>query len=174
MSSSIVLIGPRYSEKTQVGAELSKLLEAPFIDIDNMFADICKTSAEDFAEKYGVERFREYESKLITKICAIYKDIQSILKPGAEAVVHDQGDQYREENKKRLSEFGAVFYLLPVRDLEESAGILAERMRRYPAGQIPSLTRENHRHYLAAADAVVYTEGKTVQEVANEISQFIG
>ena len=184
MGESIVLIGPRCCGKTSTGKEISRILEVPFVDADKVFVEVFE-SIDSFVAQNGWERFRQYEAKVIERICDTYTGQQIVLTPGGEAVAHNQGNQYREKNRKRLSGFGTVIYLLPTSNLEESARILTERMLndQQTAGQRPALTdekdpfeemlkvvRERHHHYLKAAGGIFYTEGKTVQEVAEEVS----
>ncbi len=187
MGKSVVLIGPKYSWKKLTGNALAKILHAPFLDADELFVEVLG-SIDDFVEQNGLEVFRQYEAEIIERICDKHKDRQIVFTPGGEAVAHDQGDQYRGANRKKLSEFGEVIYLLPTSSLEESARILTERMLadQVSAGQRPSLTgekdpfkemlgkvRERHHFYLKAASGMVYTEGKTIKEVAQEIAQAV-
>ncbi len=184
MGNSLVLVGPRCSGKTSTGNALAEILDVRCIDADELFVQTFNKSIDEFVKEYSWEIFRKYESKIIERICEEYEDIQIVLTPGGGAVAHNQGDKYRKENKKNLSKFGTVVYLLPTAGLEESARILYARMTGNPntAGQRPNLTDENdpfqemlkvvkerHSHYMLASDALAYTEGKTVQEVAKEI-----
>jgi shikimate kinase len=188
MGKSVVLVGPRCCGKTSAGIEIAGLLNAPFVDADNIFVDLYG-SVNDFVKKHnGWEKFREYETQIIEDICRVYQDKQIVLTPGGGAVAHDQGEEYRKRNVELLREFGQIFYLLPSCDLEQSAGVLTRRMLedQTSAGQRPSLTGETdaykemlnvvtkrHPLYSAAAHAIFYTGEKTVKEVAQNIAEFV-
>jgi shikimate kinase len=178
MRKSVVLIGPGCSGKTSIGEELAKILGVEFIDADELFVEVFKKSIDEFIKENDQEIFRAYETKLLAKIREEYAGTQIVLIPGREAVVHDQGDKYRDENRENLDKIGTAIYLLPTRDLEESARILHARMQadQQTAGQRPAFeemlktVKERHRYYKEVADGLLYTKGKTVQEIAKELS----
>jgi shikimate kinase len=184
MNKSIVLVGPRCSGKTSIGKELAGILKAEFLDADVLFAKVFE-DINSFVEKNGREKFRQYETKLVEKVCETYKSKHIVFAAGGGAVAHNQGKEYREKNAKLLSSFGEVVYLLPSKDLEQSAKILYKRMQKdeKTAQQRPNLTdekddfqemlntvKDRHLKYIFASNALAYTEGKTIKEVAEEIS----
>jgi len=185
MGKSIVLVGPRGSGKTVIGKKLSETLNVDFLDADDLFIKVFG-EIYDFTETKGWEKFRRYESRIIEKVCSSYKK-QIVFSTGGGSVAHNQGEEYREKNISLLSSFGTVVYLLPSANLEESARILYERTKKdeRTEAQRPSLTekkdpfqemlekvKERHRFYIYASHALAYTKGKTIEEVAEEISVF--
>ena len=188
MGRSVILVGPRCSGKTLTGKELARISGVPFVDADEVFVELYHKSLSDFVAEYGWGRFRDGETKTIEKICSRDQGTRIVLTPGGGAVAHDQGEEYRQRNVELLRAFGTIIYLLPTPDLEESARILHARMQadQQTAGQRPPLTEEKdpfremldkvkqrHHYYLKAADEVLYTEGKTVQEVARDIAELV-
>ena len=63
----IILIGLMGAGKTTIGKELSNKLNLRFIDMDDEIEKQSKMSIVDIFEKYGENRFREIESKLLEK-----------------------------------------------------------------------------------------------------------
>jgi len=187
MRESVSLVGPKCCGKTLTGKELARILGVPFVDADERFVEMYG-SVNEFVQKNGWERFREYEARILGQICAQYHDSQIVLTPGGGAVAHDQGDKYREQNAVRLRELGTVVYLLPGSNLEKSSRILTERLLadQKSAEQRPSLTGEEdqfkdmletvkkrHPLYSAAANTIFYTRSKSVKEVAQDIAELM-
>jgi len=182
-SNSIILIGPRCTGKTSVGKDLSHMLQVPFVDADTEFAKSYGTIS-DFVGKYGWPEFRKKESEIIDTICGEYRCNQIVLTPGGGAVAHDQGEEYRKHNEEKLKEFGRIFYLLPLKNLEESALILTQRMKNDSNSENfrPALTKESdeykemlkilkkrHELYSKAAHTTILTGGMSPQEISNHI-----
>jgi len=192
MGKSAILIGPRCCGKTSVGKEAAEILDVPFVDADEIFAEEYGTVNDYVKRNGGVpegwREFRRRETEIINEICALYDDTQIVLTPGGGAVAHDQGEECRKRNVELLSNFGKIFYLLPASDLEQSARILTERMLadQASAGQRPSLTGETdaykemlnvvtkrHPLYSAAAHITIYTRDQTVKEIASDIAELV-
>jgi len=180
---SIILVGPRCCGKTSVGMDLSDMLKLPFVDADNEFVKEY-SDISSFVKKYGWPEFRKRESEIIEKICDEYKSSQIVLTPGGGAVAHDQGEYYRKKNEKILRNFGTIFYLLPSSDLEESALILAERLKKDANSSSfrPALTKESddykemlqvlqkrHELYSKAAHKTIFTKIRSIGEITNYI-----
>ena len=121
---SVILVGQRCAGKTSVGMELAKLLRVPFVDYDEIFEKRYGTTITGFVEDHGGwEKFREYETGIITEVVDQFRDERIVFAPGGGAVAHEyQG--YREQNVGALRGFGEVVYLLPEEDIEKSAEIL--------------------------------------------------
>lgn len=174
--NSIILIGPRCVGKTEVGKVLARELEIPIVDADERFTSAYGT-IRVFQARYGWPEFRKRESEVLEGICHRYGGTRVVLTPGGGAVAHDQGDFYREKNKRILKDFGQVIYLLPSLDLEESAKILANREvddtnsvnNRPSLGNVEALLRERHPHYQKVAHQIMVTGAKSVAEIANEL-----
>jgi shikimate kinase len=181
---SIILIGPRCVGKTSVGKELADILNVEFVDGDDIFK-ARHGNITYFVEHNGWEKFREWESKIITNITQKYKDSQIVLAPGGGAVASEY-DNYREVNVEALKGFGKMIYLLPDNNMNVNAAILAERVHKHPESRPPlkytdgkvldmqSVLEYRHPLYLAAADnEVVYTEGDSIRTTAKNISELI-
>ncbi len=180
---SLVLIGPRGSGKTSVGKELSVILDFPFVDADVEFFQRHGTIT-DLVNKYSWGEFRRLETELIADICTRHQHSIIVFATGGGAVAHDQGEWYRNKNAELLREFSLIFYLLPHPDLRQSAIILATRVQRDTTSVYarPSLTgssdllsemlltlEKRHPLYQATADHLIYTEGKSPNEVARDV-----
>ena len=97
----IILIGLMGAGKTTIGKELSNKLNLRFIDMDDEIEKQSKMSIVDIFEKYGENRFREIESKLLEKI-ALEDDI--IISTGGGIIKVD-------DNRKLLKKQDNVVFL---------------------------------------------------------------
>jgi len=181
--TSIILVGPRCCGKTSVGMDLSDMLKLPFVDADKEFVKEYN-DISSFVKEHGWPEFRKKESEIIEKICDEYKSSQIVLTPGGGAVAHDQGEDYRKKNEKILRNFGDILYLLPSANLEESALILTERLKKdiNSASSRPPLTKESneykamlqviqkrHELYSKAAHKTILTGKMSIGEITNYI-----
>lgn len=182
MELHIVLTGPRCAGKTSTGVYLASALNAAFIDADPMIELAEGKTIEEFARENGWEYFRRIEAGLITKIVSAYENKRAVFAPGGGAVAHEYAE-LREQNIRNLRSFGKIILLMPSESLEESAGIIYERMKKdkKSAAQRPSLTdlpleeevlktlKERLPFYMQAKDYVIYTKGLDEREVARKI-----
>ncbi|MDP9084239.1 MAG: shikimate kinase AroK [Pseudomonadota bacterium] len=161
--ANIFLIGPMGSGKTAVGRHLARLLRFTFYDSD---ADIEAKTGVDIAlifEKEGEAGFRVREKESIDRLTRL----QSIvLATGGGAVIE-------ADNRRVLAERGMVVYL------ETSVDQQMERTRHGrhrpllidtdPEEKLKELMERRAIFYTEIADFTVFTDGRRVQLVAEEI-----
>jgi len=170
---NVILIGFRCTGKTAVGQELARRLGRPFIDADTYLQERQgKTIAEIFAEG-GECLFRRLEQEVIAELTQ--RD-GLVLAAGGGAIL-DEG------NVRRLRASGQVVRLTA--SLETILARLAEDEK--TRSERPRLTAEEDMRreverllayrepfYQRAADINIDTEGKGIDQVAEEVLRELG
>jgi shikimate kinase len=141
MTDKIFLIGFMGSGKSTHGKKLAKLLNKPFIDLDNYIEKKEELSVQEIFEKKGEDYFREKESEYLKQVIARYpqsvvslgggtpcfnNNITQILKAGTAVYIEMPADSlhYRltqSENKRPL---------LKDKSLEEGLEFIQDLLRR--------------------------------------------
>lgn len=165
---SIFLIGPMGSGKSAVGKVLARLVHAPFYDSD---AEVERRTGVDITyifEKEGEARFRQREHEAIEALTQLEP---VVLATGGGAVL-------LPENRRCLTERGCVVYL------EASVEQQANRVRHArhrpllanvdPEEKLRRLMEEREALYRGCADLTVSTDGRKVQQVAEDILRELG
>jgi shikimate kinase len=169
---NIVLIGYRGTGKTTTARLLARRLAWSFSDSDEQIAGRAGRSiAEIFADS-GEKAFRRMEQDAIRDLLAEHRAVISL---GGGAVMH-------EENRKRLAAASHVVWLTATPETIESRTGADPRT----PGSRPNLTAEGGRNeivrvraertpfYRQCATLTVDTEGKTPEQVADEIFTRLG
>jgi len=165
---NIFLIGPMGSGKSAVGRQLARLVDAPFYDSD---AEIEKRTGVDISyifEKEGEPRFRQREHEALEILTQLEP---VVLATGGGAVLLPQ-------NRKLLAERGCVVYLQA--SVEHQAHRVSHARHRPllvnvdPETKLRQLMVEREPLYTGIADVRVPTDGRRIQNVADEILQALG
>lgn len=151
----IFLIGPRGSGKTTIGRRIAKLLDLPFVDMDERMTRTLGRSIEAVITEQGWDHFRRCEHETLTGLCTEPKQV----------IATGGGVVLLSENRSLLKAHGTVFYLL--------AGLpaLIQRLTANPCkAQRPALTglslkdeivtvvAEREPLYLECADHILQAE----------------
>lgn len=166
---NVILIGFMGSGKTTVGFRLSYRLRKPVIDTDKEIErEEQRSIAEIFASE-GEAYFRDRETMCLQKLLRTVKE--QIISVGG-------GLPLREENRKLLRELGQVFYL------QASAETIYERVKHDttrpllqcddPQGKIRTMLAERDGYYRDAADVVINVDGKSFEQILDEIEKAAG
>ena len=164
---SIALVGMRGTGKTTIGRILAARLHLRFVDTDEEVVRVCGCSIAEIFRNRGEPAFRHFESEALTRIsaskaCVIAVGGGAVLRPG---------------NVEMLRKMAYVIRLLA------SPKVLAGRVAQDPATELtrPPLTKlsleqelalslcEREALYREAADLSVETEGRSADDVADEI-----
>ena len=165
----LFLIGYMCAGKTTIGTALAQQLGYRFIDLDQYIEQLeGKSVSAIFADK-GEAYFRQLETDCIQEL------IQKYVKEGAEQVVFATGGglPMREENRKLLKQLGQVFLL------KASQETIYERVKgdttrpllqcENPLEKIGQMLGQRREAYEDAADITISVDGKTRDEIADEI-----
>lgn len=166
---NVILIGFMGSGKTTVGFRLSYRLRKPVIDTDKEIEREEQRSIAEIFAREGEAYFRDRETMCLQKLLRTVKE--QIISVGG-------GLPLREENRKLLRELGQVFYL------QASAETIYERVRNDttrpllqgddPQGKIRIMLAERDGYYRDAADVVINVDGKSFEQILDEIEKAAG
>ena len=163
MKQHIYLIGFMGSGKTTISHKLQQLTQAEEIDMDAWIVEKNGMSINDMFEKYGETYFRDRETDAVREIAGYAPAIVSC---GGGAVL-------RDENTKMMKESGRIVLLTAtpetvyerVKDSTDRP-LLNGNMN---VEHIASLMEKRRELYANACDIKVATDGKTPDEIADEI-----
>ncbi|MSQ37253.1 MAG: 3-dehydroquinate synthase [Chloroflexi bacterium] len=159
--------GPPGIGKTTVGALLAELLGAVSLDIDAVIARREHQSAEGLIKKLGLERFRDLETEVLSRLEST---------PAWTVVAVGGGTALRAENRARMRELGIILCLsgslaTVTRGLERT---MAKRVHlsETPREHAKRVLAERRTAY-ADADARFVVDGVTAGEVARAIAAWL-
>lgn len=162
-SYNIMLIGFMGVGKSTVSAYLSHLLEMEEVDIDQLIIEKEGMSIPQIFEEYGEAYFRNCESNMLIEL---QKRKQLIVSCGGGIVL-------RDENVQNMKKRGRIVLLTAtpetilerVKDSKERP-ILNNNMNTKFIAELMEKRREK---YLDAANIVVSTDNKTIEDVCEEV-----
>ncbi len=166
-TSTIILIGMPGSGKTTIGKNLARLLQKPFVDLDQQIEQRCGVKIPVIFEIEGEAGFRKRETAVLEEVMA-QDDI--LLATGGGAILS-------EENRQRLSAGGRVIYLkASVEDLYRRTS--RDRGRPLLAGTDPKkrlteLMTARAPLYGSIADITIETGTGSITSVVQKIIQYI-
>ena len=177
MFSDIVLIGPIGAGKTTVGRLLAEKLGLPQVSLDALCYDYYREigwngqEALRIYEQQGAEAFNEYTSRFephgVERVLSEHP--HSVIDMGGVQTVHENETRFTRV-QKALASYTNVVLLLPCSDQDESVRILKTRNSHQSAQylqRLEHLARLPCNH--ALAKFIVYTEGKSPEQVRDEI-----
>ncbi|MCI8466284.1 MAG: shikimate kinase [Lachnospiraceae bacterium] len=165
---NIALIGFMGVGKTTVSRVLSRQLGMPEVDVDRRIARQEGRSIPEIFETDGEDAFRDLETAVIRELCEAGRELAGgqILSCGGGAVL-------RSENVAELKKDG-VIVLLTARP-ETVLSRVGDGSSRPALGgkvtteHIAELMEKRRTVYEAAADMTVSTDGRSPEEIAEEI-----
>lgn len=160
---NIVLCGMMGVGKSTVGIKVAELTRRRWFDTDTVITDR-HGRISDIFEYYGEGHFRELEAEVIRKLSA---EDELVISTGGGSIMNS-------DNRELLKKNGKIFFL------KASAETLLQRVRidetrpllkgvQGTEAKLRSLLEERTPVYEHAADHVIVTDGKTPDEVAQEI-----
>ncbi len=111
----VFLVGYMACGKTTVGKKLSRELGMPFVDLDHYIVEKEGLSIPEIFEKFGEERFREFEARYLQEVILEFDSV--VLSTGG-------GTPCKGDNLERMNEAGLTVYL------KQSPGQLTQRLVR--------------------------------------------
>tara|TARA_B100000586_G_scaffold267216_1_gene241511 strand:+ start:95 stop:631 length:537 start_codon:yes stop_codon:yes gene_type:complete len=162
-SNNIFLIGPMATGKTTIGRKLAKKISKKFYDSD---IEITRSTGADIPLIFEIEgdaKFRERETKIISKL-VLLKNI--VLSTGGGVVL-------AEENRKMLTENGIVIYLKSSarkifnRTYEDKSRPLLQGNDRL--SKIKEILNERGPIYRSLANEIIDTDNFVAEEIIQEI-----
>src|SRR5512135_2658548 len=162
----VVLVGFMGSGKSSVGRELAHRFGAPFVDVDERIESEAGYRIRDLFGREGEPAFRVREK-------AALRDVLSVK---GRVIATGGGAFADEENRDLLRSYGPVVYLEAAVEtlLERLAGDLGRPLLRGEDREevVRELLSRRVRGY-RTADFTVRTDGRTVEEVAGQVADWI-
>ena len=163
-NNNIILMGFMGVGKGSLARELSKLTGRVSIDTDDLIESMENTRIKKIFEKEGEAHFRAIEKKLSHWLEQSVKD----------AIISTGGGFFHVGN---LQEIGHVIYLESsfnaildrINAFENAKKKLKKRPLLKNMSKAKELVSDRHPQYIACADTVIQTEGKSSQQIAEEI-----
>jgi len=162
----VVLVGFMGSGKSSVGRKLARRFRAPFVDVDERIESATGRRIRDLFDKEGEPAFRVREKVAL-------RDILSV----KGCVIATGGGAFAdEENRVLLRSYAPVVYLEAAVEtlLERLGGDLGRPLLR--GGDREEVVRELLSRRLPGyrtADVTVRTDGRTVEDVAGQVADWI-
>ena len=162
---TVFLTGFMGSGKSTVGRQLSRRLGLPFMDTDSRIEKEQKKSITDIFAAEGEEAFRKMETQVL----------RAVREEGVSRVVSTGGGlPTREENRGIMKEAGMVVFLR-VRPETVYTRLQGDTTRPLlqkadPQAEIRRLLAERNPVYESGADLIVDVDGRTPEELAEEIA----
>jgi len=157
----VVLVGPPGSGKSTVGRVLAERLGVTFRDTD---ADIVETAGKPIAEIFvddGEPHFRELEVRAVRDAAETHAGVLAL---GGGAVMADA-------TRELLHDLPVVYLEVALGDAVKRVGLDAPRplLAINPRARWRELMEARRPLYLEVATAVVDTEGRTPEQVADAV-----
>ena len=167
---NIILEGFMGSGKTTVSKLLADKLDLDLMDTDVAIEESEGRTISDIFRMDGEEAFRQMETDLLeTVVGDHWRDMVISLGGGL---------PMREENRKLLEQAGKVVYLkaTPETIYERTKGNTTRPLLQTedPLARIKEMLAERSDKYDAAAELIVDTDGKTPEEIVDEIISGLG
>lgn len=165
---NVILVGFRGSGKSTVGRLLGERLGREFIDCDDFIERRTHLTIREIFERHGESHFRTLESEAIAELAKLDG---KVIATGGGAVL-------KYQNMQVFKRAGGMLFFLQVNPetaFDRILGDPATRSRRPaltekdPATEIREQIGLRHPYYLKAADIVVPTDGRTLEDVVKEI-----
>lgn len=159
----ICLIGFMGSGKSTLAPYLSELLEREHFDMDKLLEERFAMSIDEYFQKYGEERFRKEEAKLLKELSGK----ESLLSPGGGVVL-------REENRSCLKENFYTIYIKVSPDTVLNRLSKGKNLRPLLEGKMNSkdigeMMEKRRAYYEKAADYILEGDGKSISECIEEL-----
>lgn len=159
----VYLIGFMGAGKSTVARLLTQKLDMPLVEMDERIVQEQGMSINEIFDTYGEEHFRDIESRLVS---TLGEEAASIVSCGGGVVI-------REDNVRNMKKNGVIIFLSAtpqtiyerVKNSKERPILNGNMNVEFIAG----LMEKRRSLYELAADIVIATDGKTKDEIADEI-----
>ena len=161
--TNIILIGMMGSGKSTISKSLSKILELPFLDMDDYIEKICNMTISDIFKLKGEEYFREVEKKVLNEI----KNMNGY-------VIATGGGAPTNENFKFLLKNNYIFYLkcsedTLYRNLVNSISNRPLLDKNSLLKKITEILSKRKEIYLKSSNYVIECDNKNIEDIKKEI-----
>lgn len=166
MSPRVVLVGPPGSGKSTAARLVAQRLATSWRDTDDDVETAAGSTISDIFVEHGEQRFRELEQAAVSTALAEHDGVLAV---GGGAIL-DAG------TRDQLAGRPVVFLDVTITDAARRIGFNRDRplLLGNPRGQWTKQMADRRPLYEQVASATVQTDGKTPDEVADEIVAVVG
>lgn len=165
--NNIYLIGFMGAGKSTIAKMLQERLGMQLVEMDERIVREQQMPITEIFDTYGEEHFRDIESALV---CTIAKEGNSIISCGGGVVI-------RSQNVEEMKKSGTIVFLTATpQTIFERVRYSKERPilnGNMNVEYIEQLMDKRRTLYEAAAEITVETDGKTIEEICDEIIRII-
>ena len=166
-NSNLILIGFMGTGKSTIARQLSKQLDMPFFEMDEMIVQKEGMEISDIFKEKGEDYFRNVETTLLKNL--LQKE-RGILSCGGGIVL-------RDENIQAMKKHGTVILLTAKPETilkrvqhNQSRPVLNGKKN---IDDITKLMKEREERYHMTADILISTDGKSLSQICEEIADMI-
>ena len=152
---NIVLIGFMGAGKSTVARTLGEWFDMDIVEMDELISERQGMSIPEIFEKHGEEYFRNLETNLLIEL---QKASRTIISCGGGAAM-------RSQNVSEMKKNGYVVLLERVKENDDRPLLKNHKNVEY----IAELMEKRREKYETAADLIVQTDKKNVQEICKEM-----
>lgn len=160
---NIYLVGMRGVGKTTIGKLLAEKLKREFVDMDKKIEQDLGKTVSEIVELEGWEHFRQCEQQVLENLL---KATSTIVSTGGGTLMHF-------DNAERMKSSGKLILLTAeLRSIQarlENSEARPSLTGRDPFEELEQVWNERKDRYYHFADQVVNTEGKTPDDIVQEI-----
>lgn len=160
---NIVLIGFMGAGKSTVARTLGEWFDMDIVEMDELISDRQRMSIPEIFEKYGEEYFRNLETNLLIEL---QKTSRTIISCGGGAAMRSQNvSEMKKNGYVVLLTADAKTILERVKENDDRPLLKNHKNVEY----IAELMEKRREKYETAADLIVQTDKKNVQEICKEM-----
>ncbi len=160
----IIVEGFIGSGKGAVARAVGKKLKLTVVDVDRKVSERMKMSVAEIYERFGEPYYRAMETIVLGDLAQTQKE---------QVIVLGSGVAMMPQNRKYLKELGTVYYIkLKQQTIIENMKNSKKHEWIRSDGwdeQVSKLYKEREPAYSKTADVVIKADGKSVEEIADEI-----
>lgn len=168
---NIILIGYRCTGKSSVGRKLSNVLNRPFVDTDNLITDQAGLSIREIVNQGGWKLFRKKEKDVVHQVSA----------SSGQIIATGGGILDNDENRLLLQRNGLFIWLTTSKETilarmqtdEQTSNQRPALCDADQENEIAIMLAKREPIYRQAADLIIDTSEKSIDDVVNDITRFI-
>lgn len=166
---NVILIGFMGAGKTTVGEALAKRYGLPLVDTDWLIEERAGMTISEIFEKKGEEVFRRTETAVLETLLS---------DPETKVISVGGGLPLREENRRLLKQLGTVIYL-EVKPETVWKRLEGDTTRPLLQGgdvkqRVEEMITARSPIYREAAEVIVTADGRSVDEIVEELEERMG